>query len=97
MQALRRGGLKNGSKVNPKDVDGRVAQLGAQSKAESDEKVAEGKAKAKAKNKGKAGWTVPEDASGRGASWRFILSKGKQNWRVLVRQTFLVNCPCNMS
>ena len=29
-QVLQRGGLKNGPKVNPKDVDGRIAQLRAQ-------------------------------------------------------------------
>ena len=64
MQVLRRGGLKNGPKVNPKDVDGRIAQLRAQQKAEVAEKTAEGKAKAKAKAKGKAGWLVPEDYAG---------------------------------
>ena len=62
MQVLRRGGLKNGPKVNPKDVDGRVAQLRAQAKEEQASKVdpgdtARGKAKAKAKAKEKAGWS----------------------------------------
>ena len=64
MQVIRRGGLKNGPKVNPKDVDGRIAQLRAQHKAEVTDKTAEGKAKAKAKAKGKAGWLVPDDYSG---------------------------------
>ena len=63
MQVLRRGGLKNGPKVNPKDVDGRVAQLRAQAKEEQASKIepARGKTKAKAKAKEKAGWSVPED------------------------------------
>ena len=65
MQVLRRGGLKNGPKINLKDVDGRVAQLRAQHKAEVADKAAEGKAKAKAKAKGKAGWLVPDDYSGK--------------------------------
>ena len=66
MQVIRRGGLKNGPKINPKDVDGRVAQLRSQHSAEVAEKAAEGKAKAKAKakEKGKAGWLVPEDYAG---------------------------------
>ena len=64
MQVLRRGGLKNGPKVNPKDVDGRIAQLRAQHTADQDEKTAEGKAKAKAKEKTKAGWLVPEEYAG---------------------------------
>ena len=66
MQVLRRGGLKNGSKVNPKDVDGRIAQLRAQHQTDQDDKAAEGKAeaKAKAKRKTKAGWLVPEEYAG---------------------------------
>ena len=68
MQVLRRGGLRNGPKVNPKDVDGRIAQLRAQHQSEQDEKTAEcrakAKAKAKAKEKTKAGWLVPEEYSG---------------------------------
>ncbi|CAE7249929.1 unnamed protein product, partial [Symbiodinium necroappetens] len=47
---LRRGGLRNGPKVNPQEVDGRVAQLRAQAK--------------EVKAKDKAGWTVPEDYQG---------------------------------
>ena len=55
------GGLKNGPKVNPKDVDGRVAQLRAQAKDEQASKIDAGdtaqvKAKATAKAKDKAGW-----------------------------------------
>ena len=46
-QLLRRGGLKNGPKVDPKAVDGRVAQLREQAKAEKD--------------KAKSGWAPPED------------------------------------
>ena len=42
-------GLKNRPKVNPKDVDGRIAQLRAQHNAEVTDKAAEGKAKAKGK------------------------------------------------
>ena len=68
MQVLRRGGLRNGPKVNPQEVDGRVAQLRAQAKEEQASKIepgatAQGKAKArpKAKAKEKAGWAVPED------------------------------------
>ncbi|CAE7323972.1 unnamed protein product [Symbiodinium sp. CCMP2456] len=71
MQVLRRGGLKNGAKINPKDVDGRVAQLRSQAKEDHDSKVepgatAQGKAKpkAKAKAKEKAGWAVPDDDQG---------------------------------
>ena len=68
MQVLRRGGLRNGPKVNPKDVDGRIAQLRAQHVADQDEKTAEGKAKAKAKAKAKektkAGWLIPEEYAG---------------------------------
>jgi len=71
MQVLRRGGLKNGAKINPKDVDGRVAQLRSQAKEDHDSKVEPGataqgkaKAKAKAKAKEKAGWAVPDDDQG---------------------------------
>ena len=59
MQVLRRGGLKNGPKVNPKDVDGRIAQLRSQQRAEVAEKAAEGKSKVKAKAKAKlVGWSL---------------------------------------
>ena len=51
-QVLRRGGPKNGSKINPKDVDERIAQLRAQHQTEQDEKVSEAKAKVKAKTNG---------------------------------------------
>ena len=71
MQVLRRGGLRNGPKVNPQEVDGRVAQLRTQAKEEQASKIepgatAQGKAKAhpKAKAKDKAGWAVPEDYQG---------------------------------
>ena len=71
MQVLRRGGLRSGPKVNPQEVDGRVAQLRAQAKEEQASKIepgttAQGKAKAhpKAKAKDKAGWAVPEDYQG---------------------------------
>ena len=53
MQVLRRGRLKNGPKVNLKDVDGRIAQLRAQHRTEQDGKAAQGKALAKAKAKAK--------------------------------------------
>ncbi|CAE7858626.1 unnamed protein product, partial [Symbiodinium necroappetens] len=71
MQVLRRGGLRSGPKVNPQEVDGRVAQLRAQAKEEQASKIepgatAQGKARAhpKAKAKEKAGWAVPEDYQG---------------------------------
>ena len=71
MQVLRRGGLRNGPKANPQEVDGRVAQLRTQAKEEQASKIepgatAQGKAKAhpKAKAKDKAGWAVPEDYQG---------------------------------
>ena len=64
------GGLR-GPKVNPQEVDGRVAQLRAQAKEEQASKTepgstAQGKAKAhpNAKAKEKAGWAVPEDYQG---------------------------------
>ena len=67
MQVLRRGGLRNGPKVNPPGV----AQLRTQAKEEQASKIepgatAQGKAKAhpKAKAKDKAGWAVPEDYQG---------------------------------
>ena len=70
-QVLRRGGLRSGPKVNPQEVDGRVAQLRTQAKEEQASKIepgatAQGKAKAhpKAKAKDKAGWAVPEDYQG---------------------------------
>ena len=71
MQVLRRGGLRSGPRVNPQEVDGRVAQLRAQAREEQASKIepgatAQGKAKAhpKAKAKEKAGWAVPEDYQG---------------------------------
>ena len=71
MQVLRRGGLRSGPRVNPQEVDGRVAQLRTQAKEEQASKIepgatAQGKAKAhpKAKAKEKAGWAVPEDYQG---------------------------------
>ena len=61
--------MRNGPKVNPNEVDGRVAQLRAQAKEEQACKVepgdtARGKAKATAKSKEKASWAVPEDYQG---------------------------------
>lgn len=73
MQVIRRGGLKGSPKIDPKEVDGRVAQLRQQAKAEHDEKKqAKGKPKPKAKTKagkeaepearaGDTQWEVPED------------------------------------
>eukprot|EP00974_Lingulodinium_polyedra_P126867 11199922-Lingulodinium_polyedra.AAC.1 len=37
-QLLRPGGLRSGPKVGPKSVDGRIAQLRAQARAEAKEK-----------------------------------------------------------
>jgi len=53
MQVFRRGGLKGGPKIDPKEVDGRIAQLRAQAAAEKLEKMQQPKAKAQAKPKGK--------------------------------------------
>lgn len=53
MQVIRRGGLKGGPKIDPKEVDGRIAQLRAQAAAEKLEKMQQPKAKAQAKPKGK--------------------------------------------
>ena len=72
MQVLRRGGLRGEKKIDPKDVDGRVAQLRSQMKEEQASKQADGKGdkpgkpkgKAKASGKAKAGWQLPEDYSG---------------------------------
>ena len=69
MQILRRGGLRGDKKVDPKEVDGRVAQLRAQTKDDQQSKQQDGgkpegksKAKAKAKaGKAKAGWQLPPD------------------------------------
>ena len=41
MQVIRRGGLKGGPKVDPKEVDGRVAQLRAQAAAEKARKCSQ--------------------------------------------------------
>ena len=72
MQVLRRGGLRGEKKIDPKEVDGRVAQLRAQMKDDQQSKQQdggkpEGKAKAKAKakaGKAKAGWQLPPDFQG---------------------------------
>ena len=69
MQVLRRGGLRGDKKVDPKEVDGRVAQLRAQIKDDQASKLSDGKAdkpgkpkgKAKASGKAKAGWKLPDD------------------------------------
>ena len=54
MQVIRRGGLKGGKKIDPKEVDGRVAQLRAQATAEKAEKIQpKGKPNSKAKSKAK--------------------------------------------
>ena len=66
MQILRRGGLRGEKKVDPKEVDGRVAQLRAQMKDDQQSKQQdggklEGKSKAKAKAKSgraKTGWQL---------------------------------------
>ena len=71
-QVLRRGGLWGEKKINPKEVDGRVAQFRAQIKEDQSSKQADGKfgkpgkpkGKAKASGKAKAGWQIPEDYSG---------------------------------
>ena len=58
MQVIRRGGLKGGPKIDPKEVDGRVAQLRAQAAAEKAEKMQptpKAKSKGKPKSKAKAG------------------------------------------
>ena len=77
VQVLRRGGLRSGPKIDPKSVDGRVAQLRSQVKADKDEKRQDGPTpkegaapkdgaapKAKPKGKAKVGWAVPEDYQG---------------------------------
>eukprot|EP00913_Durusdinium_trenchii_P006898 g6489.t1 len=53
-QLIRRGGLKNGPMIQPAQVDGRIAQLRAQAKAEQDEKVKDGAGQ-------KQGWLPPEE------------------------------------
>ena len=78
MQVIRRGGLKGSPKIDPKEVDGRVAQLRSQASAEKAEKIQPSR-KAKPKAKAKAGkeeaqveddeagnvqWEVPEDYTG---------------------------------
>ena len=56
MQVIRRGGLKGGPKIDPKEVDGRVAQLRTQAAADKADKIQPSKkAKAKPKPKAKAG------------------------------------------
>eukprot|EP00913_Durusdinium_trenchii_P011460 g10760.t2 len=56
-QLIRRGGLKSGPLIQPAQVDGRIAQLRAQAKAEHDEKVKDGGAQ-------KQGWLPPEEYEG---------------------------------
>ena len=56
-QLIRRGGLKSGPMIQPGQVDGRIAQLRAQAKAEQDEKVKDGGAQ-------KQGWLPPEEYEG---------------------------------
>ncbi|CAL1131402.1 unnamed protein product [Cladocopium goreaui] len=56
MQVIRRGGLKGGPKIDPKEVDGRVAQLRTQAAADKADKIQPSKkAKVKPKPKAKAG------------------------------------------
>ena len=73
MQVIRRGGLKGGPKIDPKEVDGRVAQLRQQAKQEHDEKKQPPKAKAKPKPKGKAKAGKDEDKEARA---------GESQWEV---------------
>ena len=56
-QLIRRGGLKSGPMIQPGQVDGRIAQLRAQAKAEQDEKV-------KDSGSQKQGWLPPEEYEG---------------------------------
>lgn len=56
-QLIRRGGLKSGPMIQPGQVDGRIAQLRAQAKAEHDEKVKDGSGQ-------KQGWLPPEEYEG---------------------------------
>ena len=51
---IRRGGLRSGPLIHPNQVDGRVAQLRSQAKAEHDEKVKDGVNQ-------KQGWLPPEE------------------------------------
>ena len=55
-QLIRRGGLKSGPMIQPGQVDGRIAQLRTQAKAEHDEKVKDGVQK--------QGWLPPEEYEG---------------------------------
>ena len=80
MQILRRGGLRGDKKVDPKEVDGRVAQLRAEMKDDQQSKQQDGgkpegkskaKAKAKAKaGKAKAGWQLPPISRAPSPSWK---------------------------
>ena len=54
MQVIRRGGLKSGPRIDPSEVDGRVAQLRSQAQSEHDEKKQPAKPRAKAKPKADA-------------------------------------------
>ena len=54
MQVIRRGGLKGSQRIDPKEVDGRVAQLRSQAQADRDEKKQDPKPKPKPKPKVKA-------------------------------------------
>eukprot|EP00913_Durusdinium_trenchii_P015911 g14952.t1 len=56
-QLIRRGGLKSGPLIQPGQVDGRIAQLRAQAKAERDEKVKDGSGQ-------KQGCLPPEEYEG---------------------------------
>ena len=53
-QLIRRGGLRNGPIIHPNQVDGRIAQLRTQAKAETDEKISEGSSQ-------KQGWLPPSE------------------------------------
>ena len=56
-QLIRRGGIRSGPIIQPGQVDGRIAQLRAQAKSESDEKVEEGMRQ-------KQGWLPPDEYEG---------------------------------
>ena len=72
-QLLRRGGLRNGTKVDPASVDGRIAQLRTQAKAETDGK------------REKAGWEplsehAEQHFTGLGANLREALQGSDECW-----------------
>ena len=56
-QLIRRGGIRSGPIIQPGQVDGRIAQLRAQAKAENDEKVEDGMRQ-------KQGWLPPDEYDG---------------------------------